>query len=328
MSETRALRDQLEQAQAELRRAKDHQEKLRAHQARERESLRQQLEEARGEVAALRGRLQALESLGTEPLLAPDTMLPEPTMAAERPATALVALARSPASLEAALPKLSRLLNLAPVDVRFRLAPMLPAVVARLPSPQAQELRAALRAEGFLAVSCEVPSWTGQGWINVKRFRLEEQGISVEGAVGPGRQVRYADLRLLMRGRRTFTQVERKQEVDYDYDSEGRSSARVITTVEEKRERVENFLWLLGKDFRAAFTQSTQFMGLGGQLAPTVHENLQRLMGELRRRATHVTVDERLVQMPRFVMPLVGPSQSQELFAELLFQAVDEGLWG
>jgi hypothetical protein len=328
MSETRALRDQLEQAQAELRRAKDHQEKLRAHQAREREALRQQLEEARGEVAALRGRLQELESPRTEPLPAPDTVLPEPTMAAERSATALVALARSPASLEAALPKLARLLNLAPVDVRFRLASMLPSVVARLPSSQAKELRAALRAEGFLAVSCEVPSWTGQVWMNVKRFRLEEQGLSVEGTVGPARQVRYAELRLLMRGRRTFTQVEKKQEVDYDYDSEGRSSARVITTVEEKRERVENFLWVLGKDFRAAFTQSTQFMGLGGQLAPTVHENLQRVMGELRRRATHMTVDERLVQMPRFVMPLVDPSRSQELFAELLFQAVDEGLWG
>ena len=163
--------------------------------------------------------------------------------------------------------------------------------------------------------------------MNVKRFKLEEQGLSVEGAVGPGRQARYAELRLLVRGRRTITQVEKKQEVYYDHDTEGRSSTRAFTTVEEKREQVENFLWVLGKGFRAAFTQTTQFMGLAQQLAPTVHENLQRLMGELRRRATHVTVDERLVQMPRFVMPLVDPDRSQELFAELLFQAVDEGLW-
>jgi hypothetical protein len=327
MSETRALRDRLEQTQAELRRAKEHLEKLRAHQARERESLRQQLEEARGEVAGLRGRLQELESARAEPLPAPDVVLPEPSTVGERSATALVALARSPDSLESALPKLTRLLKLAPVDVRFRLAPMLPAVLARLPSSQAEELWAALRAEGFLAVSCEVSPRAGQGWMNVKRFRLEEQGLSVEGPVGPGRQVRYAELRLLMRGRRITTQVEKKQEVDYDYNTEGRSSARVVTTVEEKREQVENFLWVLGRNFRAAFTQTTQFMGLGGQLAPTVHENLQRLMGELRRRATHVTVDERLVQMPRFAMPMVDPGRSQELFAELLFQAVDEGLW-
>jgi hypothetical protein len=167
----------------------------------------------------------------------------------------------------------------------------------------------------------------GQGWMNVKRFRLEEQGLSVEAAVGPGLQVRYAELRLLMRGRRIITIREKQQDLDYDYDAEGTSRARVLKAIEEKREQVDNFLWVLGKDFRAAFTQTTQFMSLGGQLAPTVHENLQRLMSELRRRATHVTVDERLVQMPRYAMPLVDPNRSQELFAELLFQAVDEGLW-
>lgn len=326
MSETRALRDRLERTQAELRRAKEHLEKLRAYQARERESLRQQLKEARGEVAGLRGRLQELESARIEALPAPDVVLPEPAMAGERLATMLVALARSPASLESALPTLTRLLKLAPVDVRFRLAPMRPAVVARLPSAQAEELRAALRAEGFLAVSHEVSPRAGQGWLSVKRFRLEEQGLSVEGAVGPGRQVRYAELRLVVRGRRSFTQVETKQEVEHHYS--GRGTRRVAKTVEEKHVRVENFLWVLGKGSRAAFTQSTHFMGLGRQFSITLHENLQRLMDELRRRAPHVVVDERLMQMPSFVMPLVDPDRSQELFAELLFQAVDEGLWG
>lgn len=326
MSETRALRDRLEQTQAELRRAKEHLEKLRTHQARELEPLRQQLEEARREEAGLRGRLQELESVRAEPVPAPEAVLPQPVMDARSP-TMLVALVRSPSPLEPALPQLTRLLNLAPVDVRLRLAQPLPAVVARLPNSQAEEMRAALRAEGFLAVSHRVSARGEQGWMSVRRFRFEEQGFSVDGTEGTRRQVRYAELRLLVRGRRIITQIEKTQEVDYDHTTRGRSSDRVIKLVEEKREQMENFLWVLGKDFQAAFTQSTQFMGLGDQLAFTVHENLQRLMGELRRRATHVVVDERLVQMPRFLMPLVEPSRSQALFAELLFQAVDEGLW-
>lgn len=324
MSETRALRDRLEQTQAELRRAKEHLEKLRAHQARELESLRQQLEEARREVTGLRGRLQDLETARAEPTPAPEAVQLEPVMGGRSPTT-LVALVRSPYPLEPALPKLTRLLNLAPVDVRFRLAQTLPAVVARLPNSQAEEMRTALRAEGFLAVTHRVSPRGEQDWMSAKRFRLEEQGLSVEDAVGAGRHVRYAELRLLVRGRRSITLVEEKEDEKYEF--RGRAPRRVIVKVEEKREQTENFLWVLGKDFRAAFTQSTHFMGLGDQLAFTVHENLQRLLGELRRRATHVVVDERLVQMPRFLMPLVEPSRSQEIFAGLLFQAVDEGLW-
>jgi hypothetical protein len=326
MSDTRALRDRLEQKQAELRRAKEHAEKLRAHQARELEPLRQQLEEARREVAGLRGRLRELETARVEPAPAADAVLPEPVTEARSP-TMLIALVRSPSPLEPALPQLTRVLNLAPVDVRLRLAQTLPAVVARLPSAQAEEMRAAIRARGFLAVSHQVSHRAEQDWMTVKRLKLEEQGLSVEGAAGPGRHARYAELRLLVRGRRIVTQVEKKQEAYYDHDTEGRSSTRTFTTTEQKREQVENFLWVLGKDFRAAFTQTTQFMGLGEQLAPTVHGNLERLMSELRRRATHVVVDERLMQMPRYLMPLVDPGRSQELFAELLFQAVDEGLW-
>jgi hypothetical protein len=85
-------------------------------------------------------------------------VLPEPVAGArsEGAATALIALARSPASLEAALPKLTSLLKLSPVDVRLRLASTPPMVLARLPIAQAGALHAALRTEGFLAASCPV----------------------------------------------------------------------------------------------------------------------------------------------------------------------------
>lgn len=327
MSETRALRDRLEATQAELRRAKEHLDKLRAHQARERESLQQQLEAARREVSGLRGRLEAVESAEKEPPPSGEG-LNEPVVGerSEAATTALVALARNPASLESALPALSRLLKLAPVDVRFRLAPQPPMVLARLPLARAGELRAALRDEGFLAVSCKVVPRGAGGWVTVKRFVLEEQGLLMEGTQGERLQVRYAELRLLMRGRRASTQVETKHEVETHYHG-GHGSHRIHKTVEEKRQVVEDFVWVLGKGCRWAFTQATHFTGLGDQRTFTVHENLQRLMGELQRRAPHAVVDERFLQMTGFVMPLVDPERSQELLAELLFQAVGEGLW-
>jgi hypothetical protein len=324
MGDTRALRDRLEVTQAELRRAKEHLEKLRAHQARERESLQQQLEQARREVSELRGRLDAAALVQSVPPPLPDEVPPEPAVA-ERWATGLVALARTPALTPSTLSQLARILNLSLVDVRLRLNPALPAVLARLPLDQAEELRAALRAEGFLAVIHEMETPGPKGWVTVKRFSLEEEGLTVESSQRASLRVRYAELRLLMRGRKTTTHVEKKEEVEYQRHQE--HYHRSIQEVEEKRHQVENFLWVLGKGFRASFTQATQFMGLGEQRSFTVHENLQRLMAELHRRAPHVVRDERFVQQSRFSLPFVDPGRGQELLAELLFQAVDEGLW-
>jgi hypothetical protein len=58
-----------------------------------------------------------------------------------------------------------------------------------------------------------------------------------------------------------------------------------------------------------------------------VFENLQRLAGELHQRAPHAVVDGRFLAMTRFSLPLVEEDRSHELMAELLFQAVEEGLW-
>jgi hypothetical protein len=228
--------------------------------------------------------------------------------------------------MEAALPALARVLKLSPVDVRFRLAPMLPAVLARLPLSQAGELRAALRAEGFLAVSCPVVPRAKRGWMTVRQFELEEHSLLAEGMSGESVRVRYAELRLLVRGRRVVTHVEAQHMVETPNYTPYRQHW-VHQTTEAKREEVESFLWTLGKGARLAFTQSTHFNGLGEQLASSVFENLQRLMKELQRRAPHVVLDERLVQQPRFILTQVDPDRGQEMLAELLLQAVEEGLW-
>lgn len=328
MSKSRELREKLEETQAELRRAREHLEKLRAYQARERDSLQQQLDAARLEVVGLRSRLQELGSEGKAPSPSASIVLPEPVGEgrSEEAGTALVALVRSPASQEQSLPALSRLLKLAPADVRLRLAPAPPAVVARLPLSQAEELRAALRAEGFLAVSCPVERPETSGPMTVKRFVFEEQALSVEGTQGESLQMRYAELRLLMRGRGIAIQWESQHMVDpRDYLLHPRGRGQ--RTVQVRHERLDNFLWVRGKGARLVFTSATHFNGLEEQRAPSVFENLQRVANELHRRASHVVLDDRFLLLPHFVLPLVEEERSQELLAELLFQAIEEGLW-
>jgi hypothetical protein len=325
MSETRALRDKLEALQAELRRSREHLEKLRAHQARERESTAQELEAARREVAGLRAHLERLETQGREP--------PPPVVTAARAApvvlersggipTALVALVRSPERPDEALPRLAQLLKLSPVDVRFRLSALAPSVLARLPLPEATALRDILRAEGFTAVSTEVPPRAAGGLMTVRKFSFNAQGMSLEGTRSERLEVRYAQLHLLLRGRRNTTVVEEREETSLEVEGE-----RPRETVKTKFERVEQYLWVYGEGVRAAFTLETRFSGLGEGPRLSAFESLQVLTAQLRQRAPHAVLDERFMLIPRFTLPLVDADRGQELLGDLLYQAVQEGLW-
>ncbi|HEX8697926.1 MAG TPA: hypothetical protein VF815_03730, partial [Myxococcaceae bacterium] len=237
MSETRALRDKLEEIQAELRRTKEHLEKLRAHQSRERESLGQELDVARREVAGLRTRLEKMEARENSPRL---VLAPVPRATPAVPdrsgsvPTSLLALVQKPARLEEDIPKLARLLKLSPVDVRFRLTPMEPAVLVRLPTSEARALCEVLRAEGFVAVSAEVPPRAAGGLMTVRQFSLGEQRLGLEGTRGERQEVSYAQLRLLIRGRRSSTVVEVREESPLEAPSDGPREP-----VKTKSERVE-----------------------------------------------------------------------------------------
>lgn len=334
MSEPRALRDKLEAAQAELRRTKTHLDKLRAHQARERDSLQQELEAARREVAELRTRLEGLEARKPESAAAPTPTFPALVERGPPPPNTLVALARPPPSLDKALPVLSRLLGLAPADLRLRLAAIPPSLLTRLPASEAEALQAALRTQGFVAVRCEATPRAG-GLMAVRRFTLGEQELGLEGTMGERQRVPYAELRLLIRGRQTFTTVEDR--LDWalpetspltmgGMGSRGRP-APSLEVQAVRQDHHHQFLWAYGEGIRLAFSQGTQFNGLGARRGNSFHENLRNLKEELSQRAPQIVVDERLQGIPRFSMPLVPPGRSHELFGELLFQAVRQGVW-
>jgi hypothetical protein len=128
-------------------------------------------------------------------------------------------------------------------------------------------------------------------------------------------------LRLLVRGRKTATRMSMGKELVFETNGDW-----VWKQAEDKHEYAEQFLWLYGDGVRMAFTEETRFGGLGGQRL-TIAEALQRLMGELRQSAPRMSVDERLMQQPRLRLPLVDEDRGHELLADLMFQAVREGLW-
>ncbi|MDC0709805.1 hypothetical protein POL68_15135 [Stigmatella sp. ncwal1] len=333
MSETRALRNTLEATQAELRRSKLHLDKLRSHHERERASLQQALETARQEVAELHRRheelLEARAQRQAEAALeqAVSVVIGPPATSP----TALVALVRRPEPLEQALPVLSRLTGLPPADLRLRLAMILPCVLVRVPMAEADALLKALHAEGFLAVSSEVPSRLAEGLMLVRRFTLTDEGLQLEGLRGQRQHMAYDRLRLLVRGRRLTTSVEKRLEwsLPDPRPLAGRRGFAVqeLTQHEFKKEEHNPFLWAYFEGLRVTFRQGTQFQGLGDRRGSTLYESLQNLTGALRQRATQAVVDERLMGMPRFSLPLVEQERSQELFADLLFQAVKQQVW-
>lgn len=331
MSGTRELRTRLEAAQAELQRAKVHLEKLRKHHERERDALQQELEAARREVAALQLRHEeALKAQAQQraAALQQAVLIPAPPPV---PPSALVALVRRPEPLEPAVPILSRLTGLPPADVRLRVAMPLPCVMARVSVSEAEAMRQALHTEGFPAVSSEILPPSARGVMTVRRFTLEEQALHLEDARGRREHLPYERLKLLVRGRRLTLSVEKQLEWSLP-DAQplvGRRgfSVQELKVQEVKKEEHSQFLWAYVEGLRMVFTQGTQFQGLGARRGASLYESLQNLTGELHQRAPQAIRDDRLLALPRLSLPLVHEERGQELFAELLFQAVKQRVW-
>lgn len=328
MDETRALRDKLEQAQSELRRVREHLDKLRAHHARERDSLVRQLEDARRELAELKAR----GGLSVGPV--PREPLPSRLEAARGAppyyanSNAYVALARLPDPRDdEALRQLSRVSAVSLADLRMRMAAPPPMVLARMPTAEAETLVRALRAAGFAAVGCELKPRAAASPLSVRRFQLEDTGLRLDGERGERVErvkVPWEELGLLVRGRRTTRTVENGMETDLVLD--GTSLRTVKSQVEVTHEDFGLFLWAYGPDFRAAFTSATDFSGLGARRGLARNVDLQVLAEVLRERAPHVVFDDRLMRHPSLSIPLVDSDRTHELFAEVLWQAVREGV--
>jgi hypothetical protein len=235
----------------------------------------------------------------------------------------VVALARPPPSLEKVLPALSKLLGLSPSATQARLELSRPAILARLPEPEAEKLREQLAAEGLSVVLGDYSKLTHRG-VRIRRFTLDEQSLNVESPKGEALQVRYQELRLLWRGQRrsTTTEVEFIQGSRTDrYREDYRD--QVVRT---EREHLENLLWIYGGEARLLVTEETTFEGLGARVASRAAA-VKLLVEELRKRAPRMVVDERFIKPMRLMLPLVELERSLEVIAGLTDEAVREGLW-
>jgi hypothetical protein len=322
MDESRALRDELERVQGELRQAKEAMARLRAHYAREQESLVRQLEEAQREVATLRAReARPPEGPAHEARASTPARTGSPSGASPTGSTGLVALIQVPSlQEEAALRRLEAMTRLSLADLRLRLAAPPPVILSRLPPREALELRDALRAEGFAAVGCEMPSRAARPLV-VRRFLLGQTGLRLEGERGERREVAWREWRLLVHGRRSTFTVETQEEVLYD--NEGREKTR---TLEVRKETTAHFLWGYGEGLWLSFVQGTDYTGLGERRGLSHVTSLQSLVEEVRQRAPRVVFDDRLQRAPTLSIPLVDPDRGHETVAELLWQSVLDGL--
>ena len=324
-SDTRELREKLEQVQAELRETKTELDKQRTQHTRDQKSLHADLESTRSEADKLRARIEKAEQRERERAVVLPTG-PADTAGSGAAMDTLVALVRAPASVEEALPALSRLLRLSPVDVRLRLTASLPSVLARLPGLEAELLRDLLAAEGFTVVSAPMSQLVGV-LTPIRRFTLEAQRLVLEDAKRGSHEVPYSELRLLVRGRRKTFSIEKTVEMEYGrFTSSDDFEVRRPKEEIIKHPRVENFLWLYGGTVRAAFTDATSFVSLGARQGLSKHEAMQNLLAELRQRAPRVVVDERLMG-PSLSLPMVGPERSQEVLAGLVDHSIQASVW-
>jgi hypothetical protein len=321
MSEARALTDKLRQVQEELRQTREQLDRQRTQHAREQEALNHSLDETRREAARLRERIAKAEARQAH---RPALTLPTAEGRRESPPGAqdvLVALARPPASMEEALPRLAKLLGLSAADLRLRLNMSQPSLLARLPASEAERLRDTLTTEGFSILLGDVSQLIHL--VRIRRFTLDEHVLHLESMKGEKLEVPYSELRLLARGRHKSVTVE--QSVERVYDNIREQYVKETSRIEH--ERFENFLWIYGGDVRAALTEQTSPEGLGGMRVISKFAMLQAVIDELRKRAPQVVVDDRLVRMPRLSLAMVGPERSPEVLAGLTDLAIQAGLW-
>ncbi|MBU8896004.1 hypothetical protein KRR26_10330 [Corallococcus sp. M34] len=332
--DARELRDALEVAQAELRRTREHLDKLRAHHARERDALQDALEEARREgrlqraraeqaearEAELRRSREATASRSREQGMHVPSHEPERPL---RPANTLVALPRPPGVTEEVVRALSEVLKLSAVDIRLRLSQPPPVLLARVNEEAAATLVEALRAASFTPVVCELASRSTLHLPRVRTFALDVERLHLTTEMAVPLEVSLADVRLLVRGQRARVAPAPELIPIFPQSPRWRTAPAAA-----KHASTEHFLWVFGEGFRASFDEGTELGGMGAaRRAPTHVAGLQALMEALRWRAPHAVVDDRLLRMPRLTLPFVDEDQGQEVFADLLFQAVRAGLW-
>lgn len=197
-----------------------------------------------------------------------------------------------------------------------------PAVVAVFADPEpANRLAAKLRTAGFhgaLLTADEISSEAGRP--PVKRFSLGEETLHGEPLQGPGFDIAYKDIRLILRGTSVVssTSTETVKTRSFNLGRAVMSSGLMLTKTtkdvrEVRSEAREGFLAVYATDGSAmTFNEKgISYDSLGPARQPASAANFAYLIGELRRRCAGAVYDERLLTRAAQAA-LLGPRLNPE----------------
>jgi len=236
-------------------------------------------------------------------------------------------------------------------EVRMRLAPETPALLARLEDAAADELTAKLRKAGLavLAIDARVPGDSER--FVVRTFALEKETLNLEARSGESMELPWGELALILRAQRAKrsetdkTETARRLSIGSAVLTGGlkmtKTTSTVIHAAEEKTEQV---ILVYARDGRAAMLAegSLDFTCLG-TLQPSRTANLLELTKRITERAKAARYDERLVRLGRRSLPFGAKSEQRvasknsttlhtdtastvDILAEVLWRALCAGM--
>jgi len=238
----------------------------------------------------------------------------------------LVALIDRPKDPGPAIALLVAQAGLAPAEARMRLAPEPPALVLRLEDLAAATLAAALTKAGAPALAIDLAQ--RQPPVLARSFELGPGQVTFFGRTGAETEMGYGEIRLILRGLRMTSSEVIKTETQRKFDL-GKAiltQGLMMTKVHKREVRSE-----VKNAYPAAMVYGSResvlldeaelvYQSLGPALKPARVENLNTLVGELRKRAATARYDDRLLRMGSRPLPL-EPSDPFDVIAEILNQA-------
>ncbi len=263
-----------------------------------------------------------------------------------------VATVRPPAHPEEAAKALAVAAGLTVAEARMRLSPEPPALLARLEAGAALRLTATLRESEVAALAVDVEVPTDRDRTVARTVVFSEASITFGTRSGDRLEIPPASVVAILRGLRVSrtessrTEKATRFSVGTAIATGGlkmtRTSATVARSTEEKAEQV---ILVYALDGRAALLAEHEldFSCLGPAMKPSSTANMVELARRVREAARGAFYDERLLRLGRRSLPLlaVGESRIQtgttvltrtdtgsslDVLAEVMRQALTEGL--
>jgi hypothetical protein len=238
----------------------------------------------------------------------------------------LIALIDRPKDPGPAIALLVAQAGLAPAEARMRLAPEPPALILRQEDAIAAALAEALTKAGAPALAVDLEK--RQASVLARSFELGPGQVTFFGRTGDETELGYGEIRLILRGLRMTSSEVVKTETTRKFDiGKAIMTQGLMVTKTHKREvrsEVKNAYhaaMLYGRETSVLLDEAElTYQSLGPALKPSRVENLNLLVGELRKRATTARYDDRLLRMGSRPLPL-EPSDPFDVIAEILNQA-------